>query len=84
MSSACLTTQLRLIGFGRKSREQRDVGLEIAFAEDRRLVGEPEQEDGESRKVERVVLHVGVHEVDRGARRLPRVDQDRSPELMRP
>ena len=63
-----------MIRFGWKSREQRDVGLEVTLAENRGLIGQTKEEDRESRKVERAVLHVGVNEVDRGARGLPSVD----------
>ena len=64
---------LRLVGLRREAREQRDVGLEIAFLEDRAAIGHRQQEDVQCREVQRVVLHVGVDEVDRRLRRLSRI-----------
>ena len=62
-----------LVGLRREAREQRDVRLQIAFRLQRRLVRHPEQEGREPREVERVVLHVGVREVDRSTRGLARI-----------
>ena len=62
-----------LVGLRREAREQRDVRLQIAFRLQRSLVRHAEQECREAREVERVVLHVGVREVDRSTRGLARV-----------
>ena len=67
---------LRLVGLGRKAREQRDVRLQVALRSTiAALSVMPSRNDRSAGKVERVVLHVGVDEVDRRARRLARVGE---------
>ena len=63
-----LDHRLRLVGLGRKAREQRHVGLQVALPEDQRPVAHAHQEHVQRRKVQRVVLHVDVDVIDGRAR----------------
>ena len=63
-----LDDPLGLIGLGRKTRKQREVRLEGALLENRGLVCHSHQEQVKPRKIQRVVLQVGVHKIDRRAR----------------
>jgi hypothetical protein len=56
---------LRLIGFRREARKERDIRLQVALLQNRGPIRHSEQENVQRRKVQRVVFHVDVDEVDR-------------------
>jgi hypothetical protein len=84
MSSACFTTQFDWSASGGKAREQRDVRLHVALADDRGLVGHAQQERRQSGEVERVVLHVGIDEVHGRPRGFAGVDDRQIPGVDEP
>ena len=68
-----LNDPLRLIGLGRKAREQRDIRLQVALLENHRPIGHSHQEQVKRGEIQRVVLQIRVHKVDRRARDLTSV-----------
>lgn len=62
-----LDGSLGLLGCDRKTREQRDIRLQVALPEDQATVRHAQQEHVKPGKVERVVFEVHVDEIDRRA-----------------
>ena len=60
-----LDDPLRLVGFGRKAREQRNVGLKVPLLENHCFIGHSHQEQVKRREIQRIVFQVRVDKVDR-------------------